>query len=370
MALLYSTFLMTTVIATGSLAVDYGRYTVARGELQGAADAAARYAASALINDLDGTNAAPYNAVISALQNKVDGVPVTCDPDLDVEVGKWNASARSFSVTTTNINAVRVTLRRTRARNNAIQFGFASILGKPSADITASATAVIGYGGGLEASYDFVIPSTSNPWLAGMPAGVWANTGNPHNNPDPSGKNQTTLKGNVGRQNEGSAASLASPTFANGVPITGGQTLSFDGMIGTATNDNDFNSRFTADGDLTWMEKNFKGAEFGKSDLVAPINSVVAVFLSDNVPTTEGAAPATLNFSTAASRDFLILAPKLRQPFYIGDGRRSGGEVQRFVVPPGATRLFIGMMDGYEWNNNVGQFKTSVHVSGSVTLVD
>jgi len=59
----------------------------------------------------------------------------------------------------------------------------------------------------------------------------------------------------------------------------------------------------------------------------------------------------------------------LRQPFYIGDGRRSTGEVQHVVVPTGATRLFIGTMDGYEWNNNVGGFNVTAHVAGSISSV-
>lgn len=39
-------------------------------------------------------------------------------------------------------------------------------------------------------------------------------------------------------------------------------------------------------------------------------------------------------------------APALGQSFFIGDGLTGGGQVQRFRVPAGATRLFLGFADG------------------------
>ena len=50
----------------------------------------------------------------------------------------------------------------------------------------------------------------------------------------------------------------------------------------------------------------------------------------------------------------LSLAPMLRQVFFIGDGFTSGAISQQFVIPVGATRLYLGTMDGSEWANNVG----------------
>ena len=53
--------------------------------------------------------------------------------------------------------------------------------------------------------------------------------------------------------------------------------------------------------------------------------------------------------------------------FFIGNGLTGdtaagdlGGQVQQFVVPAGATRLFLGTSDGYEWNNNGGAFNVTV----------
>jgi hypothetical protein len=42
--------------------------------------------------------------------------------------------------------------------------------------------------------------------------------------------------------------------------------------------------------------------------------------------------------------------------FFIGDGLTGTGigNVQEFTIPTGATRLFLGPMDGFGWFNNSG----------------
>lgn len=74
------------------------------------------------------------------------------------------------------------------------------------------------------------------------------------------------------------------------------------------------------------------------------------VFLTDATPT--GAAPSRLNFS--ASSSFQTIAPELHQTFFVGDGRTGTGNgiLQRFIVPAGATRLFLGFADGFNPLNN------------------
>ena len=52
----------------------------------------------------------------------------------------------------------------------------------------------------------------------------------------------------------------------------------------------------------------------------------------------------------------------LKQTFYVGDGLTSGGVQQGRIVPAGATRLYLGTMDGYEWSNNSGAFTARVDV--------
>ncbi|MCX7431620.1 MAG: hypothetical protein NTY17_11565 [Planctomycetia bacterium] len=74
---------------------------------------------------------------------------------------------------------------------------------------------------------------------------------------------------------------------------------------------------------------------------------LAGVFLTDNAPTAP--APASLDFSsTALGTSFSELSPLLQQTFYIGDGLtgEGTGSVQTFWVPDGATRLFLGIVDG------------------------
>jgi hypothetical protein len=293
-------------------------------------------------------------------------------------------------------NAVRVTARRTAEQGDAVPLSFLALLGKSTFDLTVSSIAYVDYGAAAalgvgNGTFDYWVPANSNPWLAGMPAGTIANPGNPNKNHDTAGdafvddgktKYDQTQKGNQGLGAVTGAvdstlnyllwgdyaSKKASPITAGGIPIVPGSTITFDGLNGGANNTSS-TTLYTGDGNTGWVVSNLKGAEHGKSDVRAPINSVIAVFLSDDKPN-QGAAPARLDFGTASARNFLTLSPKLKQTFFIGDGRTSSGEVQRFVVPPGATRMFIGTMDAYEWNNNVGGFYVTAHILGKVHLVD
>jgi hypothetical protein len=335
---------MTAMIAVCSLAVDYARVQLVKTELLRAADAAARYAASGLAHD---PAAARANAKAAARDNLADGLQVVLQ-DADIELGKWDAKARVFTPYSGSeqeyANAVRVTAERSAARGNGVPLTFARLLG-PSFG-RARAQSIVEFTPGVDS--EIPVPATSNPWLAGMPKGTIANPGNPHNNPDKAPNNN--------------------PQHATSIPLVAGQALAFDSIDGGANN---FHTdvRYTPDGNLGWIVNNFGGREHGKSNLTAPINAVVGLFLDDQQPNKAGAAPEDLNFSTEQARDFSTLKPKLRQPFFIGDGRRSDGSVQTFVVPEGATRLFIGTMDGFEWNNNVGGYITTIHRLPTVTTV-
>jgi hypothetical protein len=74
---------------------------------------------------------------------------------------------------------------------------------------------------------------------------------------------------------------------------------------------------------------------------------LAGVFLTDDQPV-EGAAPDRLNFRTIGT-DFHSLAPLINQSFFIGDGRTTAGEVQRFYAPEGATRFYLGFLDSYNF---------------------
>src|SRR5262249_49420709 len=117
-----------------------------------------------------------------------------------------------------------------------------------------------------------------------------------------------------------------------------------------------------------WIGTNYNGAENHMSGLKAPMNCLIGIFLTSSTPS--GSAPASLDFTTSASRDFITLSPALRQPFFIGDGKTSAGVTQTFVVPTGATRLFLASMDEYQWSNNVGQRTVQISKPQIISLVE
>jgi hypothetical protein len=190
----------------------------------------------------------------------------------------------------------------------------------------AAAALALGLAASANASTIVIVPGTSNPWLAGMPAGTTADAGD--------------------------VAPAQSPVE---IAVTAGDVLWI-----FATGATDHCPGFAcgaagAEGDLpegAWSHS--IGAEHGISDVIAPIDALLGVFLGPGQPDLTP-APGTLDFSNAALRDFLTLNPLLKQTFFIGDGLRNDGvTAQNFVVPFGATRLFLGPMDGFEWNNNSG----------------
>ena len=88
--------------------------------------------------------------------------------------------------------------------------------------------------------------------------------------------------------------------------------------------------------------------DLGISLLTAPYNGLAGVFLGGGKP----AAPAPSPLSTLAGHD--MTTPALQQSFYIGES------LSNITVPSGATRLFFGLHNGHEWNNNVGSLTLQV----------
>ncbi len=93
----------------------------------------------------------------------------------------------------------------------------------------------------------------------------------------------------------------------------------------------------------------------GLSGYLGTQGALVGVFLSDGVPVSN--PPATLDFTnTGLGINFLTLAPELQQVFYIGNGVTSGGVFQEFIAPAGATRVFFGISDSFNFNGAPGAF--------------
>ncbi|HEX8916772.1 MAG TPA: TadG family pilus assembly protein [Humisphaera sp.] len=349
--LVYSITLMVTLLAVASVAVDWGHVQLAKTQLMGATDAAARAGAAGLATSPAEAYAAAKRA---ALANVVDGTPLTLS-DSDIALGTWDPSAKTFTVlagtSQYQANAVRVTAARSSANGPAVPLSFAAVFGRRSADVRAEATVMYV----RPVSVDQPVAGVSNPFLAGMPKGSKASLNNPHNSPDVAGD---------------AVDPKQSPQTVT-MPIAEGLKLSFDSIAGVVRHDPSL-ADYNPDGQLDSIgHNNTTGSDYnsttqtfynenGIADVRAPINALVGVFLSDDAPNLT-AAPKNLDFSTPESRDFQELKPELKQIFFIGDGLDASGRPQTFVAPKGATRLYLATWDFYEWNNNSGSRTVKVY---------
>ena len=181
------------------------------------------------------------------------------------------------------------------------------------------------------ASLTVIVPGTSDPWLAGMPNGSTASAND--------------------------RAPAQSPVLVSGLWFTAGVALVFNatGTVGNSPESGDF----MPEGNLPGITPHGAGAENGIASATMPFNAFVGVFLGPDQPSLTPAPPA-LDFTTQEERDFLSLRPKLKQVFFIGDGRTSEGRIQEIIPPAGATRLFLGTMDQWSWLDNHGSFSVMV----------
>jgi len=107
----------------------------------------------------------------------------------------------------------------------------------------------------------------------------------------------------------------------------------------------------------------------GIADAVIPESTLVGLFLDDSAPNSTS-PPATVDWTQPAVRDQASYnSIQLKQPFPIGSGKTSGGVVQKFLVPPGATRFYVAIWDGVAYFNNAGSLSGTVAVASSVQLV-
>jgi hypothetical protein len=323
---------MVVMLGVGTLAVDWGHVQLAKTQLMGAADAAARAGCAGLAQSpAEAVNAARY----AASKNIVDGTPLDLQVG-DVEIGTWNESSNTFvklfGADQFRANAVRVIAYRTASRKSAVPLSFGSVFGDDHTNIKVESIAMMV---GL-INVDQPVAATANPFLAGMPAGSVASLNNPHNSPDYAGTTSNPK---------------SSPIAVN-LPLKDGVALTFDSISGVARHDPNL-ADFNPDGQANDVDHNTNGSENGIADVKAPINALVGVFLTDDQPSLTK-APKSLDFSTDASRNFDKLEPQLKQIFFIGDGLNSSGIQQQFIVPKGATRLYLATWDFFEWNNNSG----------------
>jgi hypothetical protein len=172
------------------------------------------------------------------------------------------------------------------------------------------------------------VPATANPYLSGMPPGT---------------KARLTDK-----------APEQSPVLANLPPNSLSVSFEAAGKVEHAP----FSPPQYDPPDGSAPTRHDGGAENGISAVIAPMNSLVGVFLTDEQPD-RTPAPKELKLKNNG-RDLPAVSPQLKQIFFIGTGKTRTGVKRSYLVPKGATRLFLGVMDGWDWNNNDGEFRVVI----------
>lgn len=176
----------------------------------------------------------------------------------------------------------------------------------------------------------YSVPGSSNPFLAGMPGGSTCCAGD--------------------------SAPAESPIYAGAV--TGGMSLTFTGVTGgvsyaggVPTDGPNGNAGLLVD-TLAYEGVSTINNIAGFTN--APVDALVGVFLNGGLPTLN-VAPGVLDFSSPT------LTPLLQQIFFIGDG-----SLGAITVPTGATRLYLGAVDGFGWYNNTGAINVTVNTLSGV----
>jgi len=304
--------------------------------------------------------------------------------------------------------AVTVTVPRGQVE---IPLLFGAVLGESYCTVSATSIAALIAQPSPTTEY---VSAHGDPWLSGEQAGTTGSmpdTG--YDNPSPN--NVHPWKNDIANPSKvsaavtaaGSSGSYSVPTDSSKVASTDYQsgepygsptqfTVSPGSVVGVSTSsssefmsdnqgflsNNGNGVDYTADGEnngsysiysddasnpsLAEGSQTTSGSEHGISNIEAPLNSVIGVFMDKNgaeygadstEETTESGAPSTptgQDFSTQTDRDYTAIEPSLNQSFYVGDGQTSTTTQQLIFVPNNASALFLGTMDGHEWSNNQG----------------
>lgn len=131
--------LLVVMLGMIAFAVDIGYLSLAKTQLQVAADSSALAAAA--------SNNLPRDEMQAVAQqfasaNRVSGRAVQLSAS-DIEFGTWDAGTRKFTLSDSVSSAVRVTVRTNAANGGATPLFFAKIFGKTSQEQSASAIATV-----------------------------------------------------------------------------------------------------------------------------------------------------------------------------------------------------------------------------------
>ncbi|MCA9058087.1 MAG: hypothetical protein KDA85_06290, partial [Planctomycetaceae bacterium] len=155
--------ILVTVFAFAAFTIDFGVITVAKGQMQNAADASAHAAMLELTDALaPGYAAAQSTVAANARERAVEMVgrfrtadqnSTIANADRDIRLGRrsWNEVSGSWVTdwNSTPYNVVEVTVRRTSEVDAAIPLTFARVLGYSDFDIQTKSTASVSPGVGF-----------------------------------------------------------------------------------------------------------------------------------------------------------------------------------------------------------------------------
>lgn len=184
MSYVFIGFSMMAFISASMLAIDVGMLMTARSQAQNSADAGALAGATALLYD-DFNNRSPSgpavtSAIRGALANNVMSVSVSVNAG-DVEFLSNPATGQ--------LDRVKVTVRRSAARGNAVSTLIARYFGMNTADIGATATAEAAPANAMSCVKPFTIPDRwterqTPPYDEADTYDAFTNKGAPLANPD------------------------------------------------------------------------------------------------------------------------------------------------------------------------------------------
>ena len=172
------------------------------------------------------------------------------------------------------------------------------------------------------------VPGTSDIWLAGMSGGSGASGLAPGCSLVDFAPNQTPVQ--------------------YVLPIVPGEALLFIDVTGSVRHGpgQAFQGPDGNPDPNQGLRNHFQGAQNGISDITAPHNSLLGVFLGPGLPDLSTSPPA-LDFSTPGSRDYAFLSPLLQQVFFIGDGLTGGADPTNDKADSGSLVATVGIDAGF-----------------------
>lgn len=149
-------------------------------------------------------------------------------------------------------------------------------------------------------------------------------------------------------------------TFPQFVPVAAGDVVKvLDPAIGGIHFYNNFGPPFYGpEGNMGYSNLWDVYNKFeGISMFTGPEGPLTGVFLTDDNPILSPGQPAALNYTIAANRNLTTYSPIIGEIFFIGDGQTDGSVMQEYIAPAGATRLFVGITDGFGFVGHPGAYE-------------